>query len=76
MSDWANDGKFTAGLGRTKDPLLGAHADGAGSFTIPRPEGPVVLAGFSRFVMTRGAAYCFLPSISGIRYLAALNSPA
>ncbi|MGH3613181.1 MAG: Dyp-type peroxidase [Pseudonocardia sp.] len=72
MSDWVNDGRFTAGLGRTKDPLLGAHADGMGSFTIPRPEGPVVLAGFSRFVTTRGAAYCFLPSISGIRYLAAL----
>ncbi|MGH3564726.1 MAG: Dyp-type peroxidase [Pseudonocardia sp.] len=76
MSDWANDGRFTAGLGRTKDPLIGTHADGAGSFTIPRPEGPVVLAGFSSFVTTRGAAYCFLPSISGIRYLATSNAPA
>jgi Dyp-type peroxidase family len=72
MTQWANDGIFTAGLGRTKDPLIGDHADGAGSFSIPRPEGPVVLAGLTRFVTTRGGAYCFLPSITGIRYLANL----
>ncbi|MGH4022923.1 MAG: Dyp-type peroxidase [Pseudonocardiaceae bacterium] len=76
MTSWANDGTFTAGLGRTKDPLVGAHADGAGSFSIPRPEGPVVLDGFSRFVTTRGGTYCFLPSISGIRYLAGLVPPS
>lgn len=72
MSEWANGGRFTAGLGNTKDPLLGATADGAGSFSIPRPEGPVILEGFSRFIRTRGGAYCFMPSISGIRYLANL----
>ncbi len=72
MAEWANDGRFAAGLGHTKDPLLGAHGEGAGSFSIPRPGAPVVLEGFSRFVTTRGGAYCFLPSISGIRYLANL----
>jgi Dyp-type peroxidase family len=73
MAEWANDGKFVGGLGHTKDPLLGASVDGAGSFAIPRPEGrAVVLEGFSRFITTRGGAYCFLPSISGIRYLAKL----
>ncbi|MGH4012390.1 MAG: Dyp-type peroxidase [Pseudonocardiaceae bacterium] len=72
MSEWANDGRFTAGLGDTKDPLLGATAEGEGSFSIPRPEAPVVLDGFSRFITTRGGAYCFLPSISGVRYLASL----
>lgn len=75
MADWVNDGRFAAGLGRTKDPLLGAHADGAASFSIPRPEGPLILEGFSRFVTTRGGAYCFLPSVSGIRYLSDLGSP-
>ena len=72
MAQWANDGIFTAGLGHTKDPLIGDHADEAGSFSIPRPEGPVVLTGLTRFVTTRGGAYCFLPSITGIRYLAGL----
>ncbi len=73
MAAWANDGTFARGLGRTKDPLLGDHSDGAGSFTIPRPAGPVVLDGFSRFVTTRGGAYLFLPGITGIRYLAAIR---
>jgi deferrochelatase/peroxidase EfeB len=71
MAHWVNDGKFTAGLTQDeKDPLLGAHPDGGGRFSIPRPEGPVVLDGFSRFITTRGGAYCFLPSITAIRYLA------
>ncbi len=70
MTQWANNGTFTAGLGRTKDPVIGAQPDGAGSFLIPRPEGPMVLTGLARFVTTRGGAYCFLPSITGIRYLA------
>ncbi|MGH3778108.1 MAG: Dyp-type peroxidase [Pseudonocardiaceae bacterium] len=72
MAQWANDGTFTAGLGRTKDPVIGAQPDATGTFSIPRPEGPVVLAGLARFVTTRGGAYCFLPSITGIRYLANL----
>ncbi len=72
MTQWANDGIFTAGLGRTNDPLIGAQANGAGSFSIPRPAGSVVLHGLTRLVITRGGAYCFLPSISAIRYLAAL----
>ena len=72
MTQWANDGIFTAGLGRTNDPLIGAQDDGAGTFAIPRPGGSVVLHGLTRFVTTRGGAYCFLPSISAVRYLAAL----
>ena len=76
MGEWANRGRFAAGLGDTKDPLIGNHAEGEGSFSIPRPGGSVILDGFSRFVTTRGAAYCFLPSISGIRYLANLVPPS
>lgn len=75
MSEWANGGTFTAGLGDTKDPLLGDVPAGTGRFEIPHPGGAVVLSGFSRFVTTRGGAYCFLPSISAIRYLAALSPP-
>lgn len=75
MSQWANDGRFTPGLGGTKDPLLGANDDGTGSFAVPTPDGPpTVFTGFSRFITTRGACYLFLPSISGIRYLAGLGS--
>ncbi|MGH3548858.1 MAG: Dyp-type peroxidase [Pseudonocardiaceae bacterium] len=72
MTQWANDGIFTAGLGRTNDPLIGAQANGAGTFSIPRAAGSVTLQGLTRFVTTRGGAYCFLSSISAIRYLATL----
>lgn len=72
MTQWANDGIFTAGLGRTNDPLIGAQGNGAESFSIPQPGGSVVLRGLTRFVTTRGGAYCFLPSISAVRYLATL----
>ncbi|PZS17897.1 MAG: peroxidase [Pseudonocardiales bacterium] len=72
MTQWANDGIFTAGLGRTNDPLIGAQANGAGTFSIPQAAGSVTLQGLTRFVTTRGGAYCFLPSISAIRYLATL----
>ena len=70
MAEWANDGIFTAGFGGTKDPLIGAQADSTGSFSIPSPEGPMVLPGLPRFVTTRGGAYCFLPSITAIHHLA------
>ncbi|MGH3699196.1 MAG: Dyp-type peroxidase [Pseudonocardiaceae bacterium] len=77
MTSWANAGHFTGGLGHEeKDPLIGACPDGTGRFSIPRREGPIVLDGFSRFVTTRGGAYCFLPSITGIRYLAGATPPA
>lgn len=70
MAQWANDSQFAGSLGlKDKDPLLGSYPDGSGTFSIPHPEGPIVLDGLSRFVITRGGAYCFLPSITGIRYL-------
>jgi hypothetical protein len=50
MAEWADDGIFTARLGGTKDPLIGAQADSTGSFSIPSPEGPMVLPGLPRFV--------------------------
>lgn len=73
MTHWANDGTFTAGLGRTKDPLLGAHTGDEGTFTVQHPEKPITLDGISRFISSRGGAYLFLPSISGVRYLAGLD---
>ncbi len=69
MSEWLNDGIFAAGLGRTKDPLIGANEPHEGRFAIPGTT-PVQVAGFSRFVTTRGGAYCFLPSMTALRHMA------
>ncbi len=75
MADWANDGTFAPGLGRTRDPLLGANDPRSSRFEIPREPGPVVLTGFPRFVTTKGAAYTFLPSMTALRHLARLTLP-
>ncbi len=73
MTDWVNDGAFAPGLGSARDPVIGANSSGASRFVVPvEGQSPVVMTGFSRFVRTRGGAYCFLPSVTGLRYLAAL----
>jgi deferrochelatase/peroxidase EfeB len=74
MSDWANKGSFAPGLRDTRDPVIGDNSGSEAAFLIP-VEGqkrPVELPGLSRFVTCRGAAYCFLPSATAIRYIASL----
>ena len=74
MSDWANKGSFAPALRDTRDPVIGDNSDSGAAFLIP-VEGqkrPIELSGLSRFVTCRGAAYCFLPSATAIRYIASL----
>lgn len=76
MSDWANKGTFAPGLRDTMDPVIGDNPASGATFLIPI-EGrkhPIELSGLSRFVTCRGAAYCFLPSVTAIRYISALPS--
>ncbi|MDB5140751.1 MAG: peroxidase [Mucilaginibacter sp.] len=40
------------------------------SFTIPTDKGPVVIKDMPQFVVTRGTAYCLLPSLSTLKSLA------
>jgi deferrochelatase/peroxidase EfeB len=71
-TQWLNDGNFT-GLDEEKDPLVGDN-DGTGIFTIPRRPVRRRLHGVERFVITRGGEYCFLPSLSALRWLADLHT--
>lgn len=71
MREWINDGTFAPGLGTTRDPLAGDNDPADSKFIIPTEAGTKVVSGFSRFVTTRGSAYCFLPSLTALRYLAA-----
>jgi Dyp-type peroxidase family len=70
MRKWLNDGSVAGGLGRTKDPLTGNNSP-AGEFTAPATP-PVNVTALPNFVTTRGGAYCFLPSMTALRYLAEL----
>jgi Dyp-type peroxidase family len=73
MSDWANKGTFAPGLGSTRDPIIGDNSAEGSQFAIPVEGGPSIkLAGLSRFVTCRGGAYCFLPSVTALKYLASI----
>ena len=70
QSEWINDGVF-AGLAHTKDPISGS-IEGAATYAFPRRPLPRRLQGLSRFVVTRGGEYCFMPGIRAMRWLAEL----
>ncbi len=74
MTQWINNGIFTGGLGKTKDPMIGNNTSEESKFVIPTVEGKKNIVGFSQFVKTRGSAYFFLPSITGLKYIANCNS--
>jgi deferrochelatase/peroxidase EfeB len=63
-----------------EDVMIGVSDPASSSFTLAasgaKGKNNTVLTGFSRLVITRGGAYCFLPSISGLRYLARLPAAA
>ncbi|QAT84591.1 dyp-type peroxidase family protein [Corallococcus coralloides] len=72
QSEWINGGEFL-GLGEAKDPLVGAH-DGTGEFAYPRRPIPRCLKGLSRFVVTRGGEYGFMPGLRALQWLADLRT--
>ncbi|NOJ91416.1 Dyp-type peroxidase [Corallococcus coralloides] len=72
QSEWINGGEFL-GLGEAKDPLVGAH-EGAGEFAYPRRPIPRCLKGLSRFVVTRGGEYGFMPGLRALQWLADLRT--
>lgn len=71
MSDWSNKGSFAPGLRDTRDPIIGDNSMPGATFLIPieGQKHPIELTGLSSFVTCRGAAYCFLPSATAIRYI-------
>ncbi|MGP4087086.1 Dyp-type peroxidase [Streptomyces sp. KR55] len=71
QSEWINDGVFFGG-NDAKDPVAGS-ADGSTGYTIPRRPVRRRLAALPRFVVTRGGEYCFLPSVSALRWLGDLR---
>ena len=76
---WVNDSEF-AGAVRlhpaSKDPLIGVQEPGDSILVIPQANGaePIELRDLSSFVTTKAAAYTFLPSITAIRFIAALGT--
>ena len=72
QSLWMNEGR-AFGAPTETDPLVGPN-DGDGVFTIPRRPIRRRLTDLPRFVVNRGGEYCFAPSLTGLRWLADLDS--
>jgi hypothetical protein len=78
LSQWVNDSEFAGAVRlhpKSKDPLIGAQDPADTIFVIPQPNGapPIRITGLSSFTTTQAAAYCFLPSITAIKFIAGLS---
>jgi hypothetical protein len=54
--------------------LIGTQDPKESIFVIPQAEGapPIKITGFSSFITTKAAAYCFLPSITAVKFISKL----
>jgi deferrochelatase/peroxidase EfeB len=78
LSQWVNDSEFAGAVRlhpESKDPMVGTQDPATSIFVIPQASGapPIKITGFSSFVTTRAAAYCFLPSVTAIRFISELK---
>jgi hypothetical protein len=77
LGHWVNDSEFAGAVRlhpKSKDPMFGTQDPAESIFVIPQANGaPVKLTGFSSFTTTKAAAYCFLPSITAIKFISKLG---
>jgi deferrochelatase/peroxidase EfeB len=77
LGHWVNDSEFAGAVRlppKAKDPMIGTQDSTESIFAIPQANGaaPIKITGFSTFVKTKAAAYCFLPSITAIKFVSNL----
>jgi hypothetical protein len=77
LGQWVNDSEFAGAVRlnpKSKDPLIGTQNPTESIFVIPQAGGapPIKITGFSSFIKTKAAAYCFLPSITPIKFISKL----
>ena len=78
LSQWVNDSEFAGAVRlspKAKDPIVGTQDPAESIFVIPQASGapPIKITGFSSFTTTRAVAYCFLPSITAMKFIAGLK---
>jgi deferrochelatase/peroxidase EfeB len=77
LKEWSESGEFAGRVRlnpKAKDPIIGANDPSDSVFELPQPGGPPLrLTGFKRFVTTHAAAYCFLPSITALKWIASVR---
>ncbi len=84
MNQWLNTDGATMGCISGKDIIAGANDPATSVFSMPTVAvsgypracdqlAPKTVTSFSQFVITRGSAYCFFPSIKALKYIASLS---
>jgi deferrochelatase/peroxidase EfeB len=78
LRQWVNDSAFAGAVRlhpQAKDPLIGTQDPTASIFVMPQAHGapPITITGFSSFTTTKAAAYCFLPSITAVKFISKLG---
>jgi deferrochelatase/peroxidase EfeB len=77
LGHWVNDSEFAGAVRlnpKSKDPMIGTQDPAESIFVIPQGNGAaaIKITGFSSFITTKAAAYCFLPSITAIKFISNL----
>jgi deferrochelatase/peroxidase EfeB len=77
LGEWVNKAEFAGSVRlnpKSKDPMIATQDPEESIFVIPQANGapPIKVTGLTTFVKTRAAAYCFLPSITAIKFIADL----
>ena len=77
LKEWTEASEFAGRVRlnpKSKDVLIGNLDPAQSVFEVPQAGGPPLkLSGFSRFTTTKAAAYCFLPSIPAVKWIAAIR---
>jgi deferrochelatase/peroxidase EfeB len=77
LRQWVNDSEFAGAVRlhpKSKDPMIGTQDPAESIFAIPQGNGApsIKITGFSTFITTKAAAYCFLPSITAVKFISRL----
>lgn len=70
QKQWANDGN-SQNLGTEKDPMIGVQ-DKEGRFTMPADPLVKRYRGLQTFNIVKGGEYCFIPSLSALKWISEL----
>jgi hypothetical protein len=71
MAAWVNSSTFPGAAAQAGiDPLLGNQNPDPGTFVYWEKGQPVTVNNLLRFVTTRGGLYCFIPSLTAIKWMA------
>jgi deferrochelatase/peroxidase EfeB len=78
LGHWVNDSEFAGAVRlnpKSKDPMIATQDPEQSIFVIPQADGapPITVTGLSTFITTKASAYCFLPSITAIKFISNLG---